>query len=522
MNFGFFPFYIWMRIIIFSGMAIVLSGCCEWPDLAPDPVCCNQTPPEPSFFWVPNQFCPMIRCEMDEEDVGALAHKKLEVVDLIDMALRNNPTTQVTWANARAAAFNVGMARSRLYPTVDLQETLIYQEFRLDDEVVMPAAAVAAAAEADIQTNVLPAGLSALRQVSPAAGASTVGALGPGSNVILNSELAVSYLLLDFGGRCATIKAAREALYASDWLHNRQMQQVIVSVLRSYYSYQGLIDLLKARYSDLDNAKANLNAAQLLFDAGIKTKLDVLQAQSDLVNIELDIVNLQGQSQVTLGTLITNIGFPGNSSLDIAHLPEDVSLTHISENIDQLIATGLEQRPDLAAVYANHEQRRAEVTIARSAGLPTLSANFTADSNIYFQNPSFNNRIYTGSLALNIPLFSGFYYINQTRRAQELLRGVAAEIKGRELGVILDVITSYYDFKTAVESFNFSEKYLIYSQEAYEAALLSYRGGVGTILDLLSAQRTLANAKAKRVQARTNWLIALANVAFSTGILGIG
>ena len=48
-----------------------------------------------------------------------------------------------------------------------------------------------------------------------------------------------------------------------------------------------------------------------------------------------------------------------------------------------------------------------------------------------------------------------------------------------------------------------------------------YREGVGDILDLLSAQRALAAARAQQVNARLGWFTALAQLARDAGVLGL-
>ncbi|MGH9420073.1 MAG: TolC family protein, partial [Thermoanaerobaculia bacterium] len=46
-----------------------------------------------------------------------------------------------------------------------------------------------------------------------------------------------------------------------------------------------------------------------------------------------------------------------------------------------------------------------------------------------------------------------------------------------------------------------------------------YREGVGSILDLLTAQSALANARAQQVQSRWQWYTALAQLARDAGVL---
>jgi outer membrane protein TolC len=50
-------------------------------------------------------------------------------------------------------------------------------------------------------------------------------------------------------------------------------------------------------------------------------------------------------------------------------------------------------------------------------------------------------------------------------------------------------------------------------------ALGRYKAGVGSILDLLSAQSALEGARAQRVLATSDWFVSLAALARDTGTL---
>src|SRR5712671_147431 len=45
--------------------------------------------------------------------------RQLSLVDVVDLALRNNPATRASWAQARAAAATFGSARGAYYPTIN-------------------------------------------------------------------------------------------------------------------------------------------------------------------------------------------------------------------------------------------------------------------------------------------------------------------------------------------------------------------------------------------------------------------
>jgi outer membrane protein TolC len=57
------------------------------------------------------------------------------------------------------------------------------------------------------------------------------------------------------------------------------------------------------------------------------------------------------------------------------------------------------------------------------------------------------------------------------------------------------------------------------AEQSNEVALARYRSGVGSVLDLLSAQTALADARAQQVLARLEWNTSLAQLAHDAGVL---
>jgi len=102
---------------------------------------------------------------------------------LVDLGLRNNPATRITWHQARAAAAQVGTAESALYPTVEL--------------------------DGQLQT---------LRQPATSGRPSyTQTGAGPAASI--------GYLLLDLGGRSATVREAELALAAANLAHDARLDR---------------------------------------------------------------------------------------------------------------------------------------------------------------------------------------------------------------------------------------------------------------------------------------------------------
>ena len=124
-------------------------------------------------------------------------------------------------------------------------------------------------------------------------------------------------------------------------------------------------------------------------------------------------------------------------------------------------------------------------------------------------------------LVLSIPVFNGFKDTSDLLQAREQAKAAQADAESLEQQVILQVWTSYHAVKTAEKRVGSAQDLLAAAQQSAEVAQGRYKAGVGSILDLLTAQSALANARAQDVQARANWLLAIASLAHDTGALGL-
>ena len=74
--------------------------------------------------------------------------------------------------------------------------------------------------------------------------------------------------------------------------------------------------------------------------------------------------------------------------------------------------------------------------------------------------------------------------------------------------------------RTAATRVATANELLASATQSQDVAQGRYRAGVGSILDLLTAQAALADARAQQVQARWVWYASLATLARDVGLLG--
>ncbi|MGC1818531.1 MAG: TolC family protein, partial [Casimicrobiaceae bacterium] len=175
------------------------------------------------------------------------------------------------------------------------------------------------------------------------------------------------------------------------------------------------------------------------------------------------------------------------------------------------------RRPDLAAAQAQVDAAAAGVRAARAAGMPTISVSANINYNDTSIAPAFNTQAV--GILVNIPLFSGFATTYRVRAAQAQLGSQRALRDSVNSQVALDVWQSYYSLQTGTQAVR-SAADLVASAEASERLVLGrYKAGVGTILDTLTAQSSLASARLQNIQAQYSWYVLRATLAQALGQL---
>lgn len=463
-----------------AAAALLTAGCAHW---TPEGSISESVAPAAAVPWTPPPQgrapeTPAAKKKLEIPEEYTRPGTILSLAQLVDVALRNNPATREAWHFARAAAAEVGVKRAEFFPTVELDGSITRQK-----------SAAVGGRFTFLQTT-----------------------YGPAASL--------NWLLFDFGGRTADVAEAQAALYAADWGHNAAIQDLVLQVAQAYYAYLNAKALVVARQANLEEARRNLEAAEERHRAGVATIADVLQAKTVVSQAQLNLQDTEGQVHVIRGSLATAVGIPATVPVDVGELPQELPLDRARKSIDELIERAMAERPDLAARRFEAEAARRHVQSVRADGLPKLLASGSLNRT-YYHNPTgapYSDN-YTGSILLRIPVFTGLDTVYGTRKAREEAEVTeATAAKAADL-VALDVWTSYYDVQTASQRILTARDLLASAQQSAEVAQGRYKEGVGSILDLLTAEAALADARAQDVQARSLWLLAMAQLAHATGAL---
>lgn len=422
----------------------------------------------------------------------------LSLAELLDIALQNNPTTKQTWALARASAAQYGESLSPFFP--DLQCSSFYFRQKAGfPQTGVPTASVGA------PTTISGGGISTEVVESFFTEA--------GPDVIL------SYTLFDFGQRSATSLAAREALYYADLTHNQQIQTVLQTVMSDYYNYLYQTAVQRADEANLANAQMGLDAANEKFAFGLAALGDVAQARTQFLQNKINLTSQKQAVENAFAQLAVDVGLPANVPFKVQPLPDQVIANPLLESVDTLVAVAQNQRQDFLAAQANLRSKEASLLQAQRAVLPKIDSQLSMGR--YWFNRGMEEKVnhWTAVVTLSFPIFQGYYFRNQIKNAEANVDLSRAQLMQSELSLIQNVTTAHMGVKTAATNLGDSEEYLKAAELEFNIALTSYKAGTMTILNVLQAQSSLADARSKKANAQKNWFLSLADIAYATGSL---
>ncbi len=397
----------------------------------------------------------------------------------VDLALCANPQARSAWAQAHQQAATLGQADSAWVPQVTLDGS---QERQFGGEHV------------DNNGNTVSTAVNTT-----------------------DAAVSLSWVIYDFGGRTGRIESAHRLLDAAASSASSVVQQTVRSVVQTYYGAVAGDASVEAARSTAEISKHSLEIARALQTGGVGTVGDVLQAQTAYEQAALALVQATAAARTAQGALAVALGRPADLSFRLAPDPVPAEAPSLGAHMNALMREAMRQRPDLAAARYQRDAAEANIGVARSAGWPTISLgvqhHYTRQTDV--QTQSYNEV----GVSVTWPIFTGFNVNYGVRQAESALHVSEENLRQVELNVSQDVWSGYYNLESAIEQLGGTTELLKTAEENEKVSIGRYQAGVGSIVDVLTAQAALSAAREARIAAELGWNVARAQLAYALGRL---
>ena len=287
-----------------------------------------------------------------------------------------------------------------------------------------------------------------------------------------------------------------------------QRFQAALETESSYYDVLVNQELLRVARERMLRARQGLGIARARVTSGAAVQTDSLQLVLELTRAEVDALvrgNALRTAQLELGRRVGEATAVDAAPLDTMPAPD------LPIGLPDALRTALDQGPQYRAAQANHRAAEAALKAQRSDYFPTLG--------IGALHQRYDTEIFPGAakvssvtFSLSFPLWNNGLREIEVSRAR-VARDVARTIRDDlERAVRRDVISAVDTYQSSREATRLAGVGVTVGRDNYRMQELRYRSGASTILDLLDAQVSLAEAEAGLVQARYVTRLSLARL----------
>jgi len=327
------------------------------------------------------------------------------------------------------------------------------------------------------------------------------------------ANLAATQTIYDFGRRSARRHQTQSASKAVESGIRSKEQEVSLQVIEAYFAVLEAEKLVTTAQQELQTVTEHRRVAQALYDNGVVTRNDLLQAdlrtastRQKLLAIQNQVTNLRLQLNFLIG------GEPGQHP----ELQEPPEAVHIAEQgVD--VTRAISKRPDLQTLRKQLEVTEHELQESKALFYPELFARASMD---YLQNDKVREQaIYAGTIGLKINLFDGFGSTASREKAVSTRSRTQQHLQMAEQQARLELATAQNDAKVARERITVTSEAIKQGEENLRINQNRYQERVGTATEVLDAQTLLSQARTEHYRAYYDYQISSARLRKAAGEL---
>lgn len=290
------------------------------------------------------------------------AQEILTKKEALQIALENNYGVKIATNNTEVAKNNSNIYNSRHLPTVTTNAGASYSNQNQDIE-------------------------SQTGNITKVNGAETKS---------FNASINVNYTIFDGLGRKYNYKQLKESYNLSELQAREAIEDMYLQLFNSYFQIARLSETTKNLQKTLNISKQRLKRAEYQYDYGQTTKLELLNAQVDVNNDSINLINANQQFSNSKRNLNIVLGIQKNDNYDV----ETEVVFNSLFSYDELLTKAKDNNVLLKQNQSNIAISEFNIKANKAGFLPTinLSSSYGWNKNI---NPTTSFTAETNSLGLN-------------------------------------------------------------------------------------------------------------------------
>ncbi len=325
--------------------------------------------------------------------------------------------------------------------------------------------------------------------------------------------------------RVPEIASARDSFEKSKYSYSIVLRDLKLEAKKRYFNLQKANEEIEVAKKSIESSTLGLRDAEIRFESGIGTKLDVLEAKTQLAR-DQQLFNIKlGDQKI------------GQRSLaEILNFPEDVtpligSKTHVTGiwdlSLEDSIIAAYNSREELESIILDISINNNNANAALAAGQPKLSIVNTSTSSFAkgeLNQISPNTRNTSSSFSNTIGLNATWFIFDggNSRSLYNYNKSKAKEAKlnfaSRRAQIRKEVEEIFFKLESAKLNISASYTEVLSARESLRLAKLRFKSGITTQREVVNNQRDLTDSEVRYIISVTSYNTLLADLSRQTGV----
>lgn len=314
-----------------------------------------------------------------------------------------------------------------------------------------------------------------------------------------NAALNLNYTIFDGMGRQYNIKRLKEEYSLSELEARGTIENVVLQLFTVYYSVARISENTTVFEQTLNISKDRVQRAEYQFEYGQDTKLGVLNAEVDINNDSINLINIKQQLINTKRDLNVILGGQRNDDFNV-----ETEVTFLLDlDKDELLSKTKSNNVNLLQAERNIAISELDIKSSKAQYLPTLDLigsygwNQSNNNAASFVSEITGNGL-SGGLRLNWNIFDGGSTATQVKNTKIILENQQLQKEELIITIERDFNNAWDDYQNKLLIYNVQENNIKTSLDNFSRTEEKYKLGQTTSLEFRQAQINLRNAEISR------------------------
>lgn len=317
----------------------------------------------------------------------------------------------------------------------------------------------------------------------------------------------ISQLIFD-GSYLVGLQAAKTYKELSVRNSKRTKIETVVAVTKAYYSVLVSNEQLDLLDANLIRLKKSLSDTEAYYKNGFVEKVDVDRLRVLTNNLETERLNILRLLELNTQLLKFQMGMPVEAQLKTT---DSIDKFTLDREIPLVDSTAYVNRIEYGLVQTQKRLNELDLKRYKSQFLPSIAA-FGSFSSSY-QNNSFNDLFNTSfptqvvGFRLSLPLFTSGQRIYRIRNAKIEVLKTENSLQNLKNGINLEISQARANYLNGLNSLESQKRNMELSEEILRVSRVKYEQGVGSSLEVTSAETSLKESQNNYIKALYDLLI---------------